>query len=435
MPNEKLTLTVGLDGKEETKRGLDEISDAQKKVSGDTDDASQPIENLNDEQKKLNASSSDYIGILTQINPVLGQLADGFLKSSNIAGDLASKNISLSGSFKKATEAIKGNAAALKLIGAAGLVVAAIFAITAALKAMREEAERVAKATREIIDAQTDLKQEAAANQQSIEAARDASGLTPFDETQARAAGNTFGRVRGKFDEGFLSDDAIKRTIAILGGASDFDGGGSRSINEISQIAFLQQAGKLDLSKVAGATGDTRIENALSRFSDTLEAAFGREAIQRGESVKQAVAESKAEGSVADLEELAKKFTVGTGSDPREVAAIAQALKPLRDDAIAAAGGNRVEADKAVALLVADALNFKGQFGGVSLADITNRDLQIANQMLDQLKAINERLDRAPRGAQTIVNDNRGAHFLGDTAAAQRARMVNGENKRDRSGL
>ncbi len=445
MPNEELTLGVGLEGKDKVKGGLNEIADAQNKVTGQTGAASSATKEAADAQDNLNASEGDYIALLAGISPALGRIADLFIKGSKVASEFALSQTDLAGAAKKASAAIKGNAAALKLLGAGGLVLAAIFAITSALKKMREEAEAVAKETREIVDAQTELKNQAADNQQSIESIRDASGQAPFDADQARAAGKTFGRVRDKFDDGFLTDDAIKRVIASVGGASDTAGGGSRSIEEIARIAFLQQSGKLDLSKAGGATGDARIENALNRHSDTIEAAFGREGVQQNEAIKRAVAESRSVGgSTTDLEELIKKFTGGTGTDPRTVALIVQAMEDVFDKQGRQAGFGISSTESREGFfrrinesLLTEALKELREDGDLAIGegDLNAETIRIARQSLQQLTAMKERLDREPQGATTIINDNRGANMMGESAASQRSRVVNGENKRDRSGL
>lgn len=55
---------------------------------------------------------------------MLGGFVDGLVKGGRVAGDFAQQQLNPRGATRKATSAIRNNAAALKLIGAGGAVVA-----------------------------------------------------------------------------------------------------------------------------------------------------------------------------------------------------------------------------------------------------------------------------------------------------------------------
>ena len=115
MPGEgkqKLTSEVEIKGAGKAAQDLKGVADAQKGLTGQVEGVAKGAQKATEAQKKLSASESDFVGVLTRINPMLGGLLDSMLKSGKIAGDLASANINLTEVFGTLTKAVKANAAA-----------------------------------------------------------------------------------------------------------------------------------------------------------------------------------------------------------------------------------------------------------------------------------------------------------------------------------
>jgi len=87
------------------------------KLRGEQQALGAAIAELHPEQDKLNASERTYIGLLSQISPALGSFVEGGVRSIKVAGDLASKNLELTGVLKGAKDMILQNANGLALLG------------------------------------------------------------------------------------------------------------------------------------------------------------------------------------------------------------------------------------------------------------------------------------------------------------------------------
>ena len=125
---EKLTIKSEAKGFDETAKQVDKVTDSQEKLKQAVGKTAKPSRDSADAQKQVNASTSDYIGILNQINPALGGYVDASLKAIKVAGGLADQQIPIIDLVKKATTAIKANVSILKLFGAGGALVGGVLA-------------------------------------------------------------------------------------------------------------------------------------------------------------------------------------------------------------------------------------------------------------------------------------------------------------------
>lgn len=179
MGEEKLTLKTEVTGADATAASLEKVKKAQDAVTGGSTKATaataavaqgtDAVDKATASQEKLNASESDFVGVLSRLSPALGGFADAMLKGGKIAGDLAGKQIKFGEVLNAVTTAINKNAGALKLLGAAGAVVLGITLITNALAKMREESERLTKSLDDQRDSLNELRGEQRERGQGIE--------------------------------------------------------------------------------------------------------------------------------------------------------------------------------------------------------------------------------------------------------------------------
>jgi hypothetical protein len=444
---QKLTLEAAAKGFDKAAGDVAKVSGATEGLKDQSEASAAQTTKAAEATDKLNASESDYIELLRRTNPLLGELADGLLKGTRIAGDLASRNIDLKGTFSKLTAAVKGNVAALKLIGAGGAVVASVLAIAHALKVMREEAERVKEELAGIIEAQTKLRAEQAGRAQTIESMRDTMRAEPFTAEQARAAAQTAEDIRGKPRYAFLDEGAVAQAVAAVGGRADTPGGGERTIEEIAKLAQLLQSGKLTIDPGQRAESIGRaVDRALDRHAETLSAIFEREAQQAEERVSQARQEATAIGGALNaLEALAKRRTEGTGAEPRDVAQLIQVLPDVLDR-LAARSFATTEAERerfkerVSPALIRQEIGRLFRKGEIAIGPqaLSDEEIRIARQVLPDLtrdlrqataametaaEALQDLADRP----QTTTIQNHHAKFVGPDAASRHKRTRNGE--------
>lgn len=307
----------GLGEKIEGGLGGDRVTDGLGNMRSAFEEHEKAVQADAEATAKNAAGKSDYLQILRQINPALGQLAETLINASKIAGDMASKNIDLTKGFEGLKGAILANANALKLFGAGALVAVGIYAISAALRRMREEFEAATKAIREQTEEANRLAQQQADLQQKIENLSDARREGGFNADEARDAANQARRLRERLP--FLSEDAAAQAATF---------GRGRSTEDVERIAIAIQSGRLQVDGgMRPESRERRIEAALERHADAIEAAAARERAQAGEETSAARGQlGRGGGSNRDLQNVASRFTEGTGFDPAMVAALAQII-------------------------------------------------------------------------------------------------------------
>jgi hypothetical protein len=397
---QELRLTAVAEGFDQAAGQVGKVTDAEKNLA----DA---VENTAGSVGLGNQQFRDLVGVLRGIDPGVARIIDGFGRAIQLADALGKSNLNLKDTLGQVIGGFKQLSGSMTLLGAGGLVVLSIMAIAKALTAMREESERVTKALKAQQDALNALKGEEREQEQSIENIRDASRAGPFTAEQARAAADTRRRLQQRPELGFLEDEAINRTLATVGGASDSTaGGGAFDINQIARIATLVQQGKLDI----GSKGQGQIEKALERFSGHLDAVLEREKLQGGSAaIKARAAEQVLQVGGSDLDfrkALKERFPAGTNFD-RILEIVKQLEEPTQQ------------------LTKAESLG--SSFTGFPVG---HDELALARKVIDLKTELAK--ERVRPNVQNFYQQN--MRNYGPDGPSQRRRITNGETDRIREG-
>ncbi|MCO6436547.1 MAG: hypothetical protein J5J06_05620 [Phycisphaerae bacterium] len=379
--------------------------------------------------RKNIAADSDYVSVLRQVNPALGQIAETFINVSRIAGDLASQNIDASKTYDTLKTAILGNVGALKLFGAGALVAVGIYAIAAAVRRMREEFEAATKAIRDQTEEATTLAQKQAELQQSIENLSDTRREGGFTADEARAAANQARRLRERLP--FLSEDAASQAATF---------GAGRSTEEVERIAVAIQSGRLQLDGgLRPETRERRIEAALERFAEEIARTIARERNQAAEETTAARGQlGRVGGSDEELRRVASRFTEGTGLDPALIATIAKVVGEVQKGAIEIYGSNLFPSEERQARnrlkdqgieidrpLTQQEVDVARQVREYLVGPAAERQAEAAKEMSAAAEAMRNAVENMRPGATTNYYDQRGGRIVNPSSHARQ--RSNGE--------
>lgn len=399
MSEEKLTLKSEAKGFDETAKKVDTVADAQDRLKGAVKKTAEPTRDAAAAQDKLNASESDFIGLLTQVAPGMGRFADAMIKGLKIAGDLSTQELKLGEIIAKTTGFIKANAGAFKLLLAGGAVAAGFAAIAAAMGKVREESERVEKQLRKQKEAQDALRESQLDQQGAIERLASTRREGGFTADESRRSQTTAARVKKQFE--FLDDSSINQAAAF--------GGADRSADEVARIAALVQSGRLNLDGQRGqASQDRLIERELRRFSDFLQNEFKRE-IDQGQTI----------GATGERADRARVQAVAQpGSSATELRKIAEQFATDTEEAENLA---RIIQEAGGTLAGLNELGARAILGDAALSEsgkkrlLTQEDAQAADVLRAQARPI-----------IVTINQQHSKH-VGPDAFSQRRGMINGE--------
>jgi hypothetical protein len=336
--DQDIRLNIEARGGDQAADSVKKVDEAQKGLTDKTKAAVKPTQELDEATRKAAATEETYTSILGRVHPALGALADGMVKGTRIAGDLATKQIHLGQAFRSATGAIRANWNAIKLFLAGGAVIAAIAAIGAAVRKMKEEYEAATAAIKAHRDALNELKNEQQELQAQIEAVSDASRRGPFDAETARQVAQRAERVRAKIPS--IDTGALAQVSGLLGP--------ELSDQELLQAAVLQQQGRLALEP--GMTPETmmrRYRMGMEHYGGQVEAVVVRELVQRAQRWAEARREGLASGgSTVNIEDVARQV-LPAGTDVKRMAGLAQvygteeALRQYEEEMIDPVTGRR----------------------------------------------------------------------------------------------
>lgn len=311
--SQKLTTEAVAKGFDKAAKEHDKVAGAQQKVAGQTKEGAKAATDAADAQGKLNASESDFVGLLSQVSPELGRFADAMVKGVKISGDLATSNIELGKVLEMGKAAAVKYAGALKLLVAGGAVVAGILAIAAAIRKVKEEHEAATRAVNEQIEAETELANKQRDAQQTLENLAATRREGGFTAEQARTAAQQAQRVKQRF--GFLDEGAIQQAAAL--------GGLDRSDEELARVALLFQSGRGGVTPETPAVARRRIiGQRLGRHAAMLDREFGREGVQQAELNQAAFQQISGQvgGSLDAVAQIVGRHTEGEGIDAMRVA-------------------------------------------------------------------------------------------------------------------
>ncbi len=182
----KLTTQVEVTGAEAAAEKFGKVAAAEEKVVAGQAGTAAGAEAATEATGKLNASTEDLVTLLAGVSPALGAFADTLVKGSKVAGDLATQNINLAGSHKKAAAFAREHGNTLKLLAAGGAVVLGITAIVNAVQTLKEShaaAEAAAKKQTDVLNEQIAAVRELEKGYQAAANARKLHDAIGVDET------------------------------------------------------------------------------------------------------------------------------------------------------------------------------------------------------------------------------------------------------------
>jgi hypothetical protein len=429
----QLTTTVTVDGTDQAAAQFAKVQAAQERVAqgatvatspvatdvAKTGDAAAaavaPIDALAGAEEKLHVSTIALTTVMTRIHPVLGAMTSTMLNSIRVIGQLASTTISLRSVMDTAAGAIRRNAAALKLIGAGGLVVAAINAIVAAVRSHREQLERLNAELRRNNDL---LAEQTVKSREAAQAYTDAAN------------------ARRKF-EGVSADQAAQGAdqaaqVAKRFGLERFEGK-FRDIGAQTAGLGLTQEELVRLQLGAAGGADVSIDPNLSPEAARrrVERLLGSEDVQRREATtrQQAADQQRRDADVArrelvstgSTETLARQIAATTGMDmdaARELAEKASQIGATSSKQLA----DQQQGYRGDILAYLDPTQSRFSGGDGETVTLTKTQVAQLSAALDRLNATMS----TNTGPPVVQNNGR---YYGSDAAAQRRRSVNGQSR------
>ncbi len=452
--SEQLTIAAKALGFDESAKSVDVLTAAEKrlvdvqaqlanaKVSGSVSEVAsltsqqarltEVTKQLGTEQTKLNASSSDFIGVLTAISPMLGRWTDAALKGATVAGDFSSKSINLASAGKLGTEVLIKYAGALKLLGAAGVALAGFSALAKSIREIREEAERSRKAIVALREAHTDLARSNIDAAGSVVAGRDARGDSPPFTADQR---DSVRRTIAASPEGLR--DKIKPLLEVFGGAKGF--GPEPGEFTGAELEALARQGFTAKDGVGLQRNTESARRFLSRNKGNFEAIQQRDRdvaqANRGAAVDQALGRDPS-GNDAELRKIVEEVAKRNSVDPdlvqrqveKELARQAAFLESdngptgglSRSDDVAAERKRRsplIQRRNDSESVKVDA--GEGETRAITPTEISAID-EVVNKLLptlDRSKGLGTRPADSPIN---VFNDFRNSKFIGRDAASQR---------------
>jgi len=119
-------------------------------------------------QGKLTASTEAYTSLLSRVHPSLGAFADALVKGSQIAGDLATKEIHLGEITEKVTEIFEKNSKAIGLLGSAGVAAIGFTALAKSIAWVCEESKKLEERLDALEERKTGEQRDVMAGEQRI---------------------------------------------------------------------------------------------------------------------------------------------------------------------------------------------------------------------------------------------------------------------------
>lgn len=438
MADAELKARASLEGGRETAQGLREIDQARRQVAEGETKTAQAAEKGAEAQGKLNASTETYTALASRLHPTLGALVDGMVKSARVAGDWANQQINLREVTNKLTGAIRNNLNALKLMGAAGLVVAGIMAIVKAVRTAREEYERYTGAIKKNQQALNEAKDEEEDLEVAItKVAGSRRRAAPLTDEQARAATGQAKGIMAQFES--LDQGAVTQAVGMLAGQG-------LSRRELADAAMLLQSGRLQFDPQMSPEYMARYtQHVREREEDWLAGERRRETVAgRG------MGDISTTGGVrrrSRREEAAFNESRAEGGATRNLAAIMRGVYPdmPEEDAerlaeMAQRFGGRQAFEEQVGRGRASWLPWRWgserrvlETGRTGWFGFTDEDVSLDPHEIAQMRMLLQRTEGpapAGGGVRTIIH-NHHPRFYGASAGQREESRTGGEHTRD----
>jgi len=151
-----LTARVDVQGADKGAADFHKVADAQDRFTQKITEAAPPLDEFTTAQTKATAAVGDYAELGSRVNPMLGAFIASMEKGAKIAGDLATKNISLKGTFSALASGISKYSGVLGLLGAGGIAYAGVMALTSAINGLREAHAKLEEQQKRTLDYYTE---------------------------------------------------------------------------------------------------------------------------------------------------------------------------------------------------------------------------------------------------------------------------------------
>lgn len=412
---QKLTVEIDEDGARETSEKLREVDDAVKGLSGSqtetaqtADKAAEAASAFSDGNANAATSTSALLDVLNFANPALGGFANQLHLAIKGVGDLATKEISLTGIGKKLTTVIAANANTFLLLGAGGLAAGAVLFATHRYEQLKEEVEATTKALEKFHAEQTKGKQTSLTLEDDLNRAVDArEGEVGLDDRKRAAQqAETLIKMRGA-DQGAAVSAAA--TTAGMG----------LSLDELERFAQATATG-------TAPRGEEATPAAVAEFfeSEPAKEAGQETGVRRqvaGERAGQAAEQLHGDALTGQTAEL--QAAIGQLFGDVDVERLSQVLQQL--SAVRRAGGEAVVDGTQMRLVV----EIEGEHKILSSGETVALDAKLQN--LESY--LQRQQDRSATETPTVVNITNTYHGTRNYGAGQ-GKPDNGERRLRRAG-
>ncbi len=310
-----LTVRVEAVGAPQAADDLSKVADATSDVARAAGQSTGETEKLAESQKNVSANQRNWLGLLRQLSPELGEFANDILNAEKVTRELASGS---------------------SLLGAAGAaVIPVLVGVALAAKSIREEFAAAARSMREAADAMTDIQKARMGRAADVEQLSGLRREGPIGAEESRmiaiAAGGVLQRVPASTEkERERLADAASQAALIAGPEAD-----TATLDDLAIVlANVKGVSVENLVRPGPARAAPRVQRLIGRHRNLIDTIRAREAQQVGiETPAAAITETAAGGAAgqAQVEEFIRGLPgeAFTGQNIPMLAKIAATLPGL----------------------------------------------------------------------------------------------------------
>lgn len=346
-----------------------------------------------------------------------GERLTRIIRLMNALGD---GTVSVGGALRTGSALLSKFSGSLMLLAAAGAVVAGIVAISSALRSIGEEARRNEEAIKRQTEALNELIKKNREVGQSIEDVASQRPQGGFTAAQAEAASQTAADIRQRLP--FISESTLAEVLGIFGGASEREGGGARSREELERIAILAQQKRIELDPKKSSAS---VDAALQRFAEQIAIDMRRELEQVTASAEKAKRQSLSfNGPTVDLDAFVRR-SLGPDTPQTDIDAIVALVRLLPNpEDVFFESKNGLPLGQGWAANLFRFLEGGNYISGLPVNPQTGEKTFVDSRMLALTETVLQRLNTERPG---ITYNQQGMRVYGPDTESRRRRTVNGE--------
>ncbi|HNQ24740.1 MAG TPA: hypothetical protein PKK06_16785 [Phycisphaerae bacterium] len=256
----------------ELRTAVDGVADASKDAKG-------PLEGIAVAEQKAAVTGEQWAVVLNRLMPGLGSLAISLHRVVGALGEAGNAEITFTGIAKKLSEAVAGNADAMKLLGAGTAAYLAVRHLQQVWAGLKDEVVATSRAVADFANLQSSAQARAIALQEDLGKAIDATGKAVDAQTRKAAARAAERLTAGGADRAV----AIELTAGLVGGGLLGGEGGADADQRLPLMAQILAAGGHDAERLRRRMqrGDRTGIEALLRGSAGRTAAVNLQARER----------------------------------------------------------------------------------------------------------------------------------------------------------